>query len=293
MVKSVLPIAGKRVVLAGSGPLLLAVAAYLRKSGAGIAGIFEQAPISRLARFTADLIPRPYKLAEALRFGAATAGVPYRTSSWVERAHGEQFLRAVTVNASGRPREIPCDYLGTGFHLVPNLELPELLGCKISQERVCVDQEQQSTVQSVYCAGELTGIGGLEKALLEGEIAGLATAGRSARHLYRRRDAYVRFANALDSAFVLRDELRSLPTAETLVCRCEDVPIGALRGMRTGREARLHTRCGMGPCQARICGPATEFLLRWTSAGIRPPLAPSRLDTLAAHPLRHNSETRP
>jgi D-hydroxyproline dehydrogenase subunit alpha len=288
MVKSGLPIAGKRVVLAGSGPLLLAVAAYLRKSGAQIAGIFEQAPMTRLTRFAAGLIAHPSKLAEAFRFRAASFGVPYRTSSWITRAHGEQSLRAVTIIANSKPLDIPCDYLGVGFHLVPNLELPALLGCAIAQDRVPVDEEQQSTVPSVYCVGELTGVGGLEKALVEGEIAGLAAAGQSARHLYRRRDTYASFARHLDAAFALRPELRSLPSAETIVCRCEDVPLHALHSMRNGREARLYTRCGMGPCQARICGPATEFIFGWSTAAARPPMTPARVETLAdspAHPF--------
>ena len=49
MVKCGLPIRGKRVIVAGTGPLLLAVAAYLRQHGAEIAVICEQASWASLA----------------------------------------------------------------------------------------------------------------------------------------------------------------------------------------------------------------------------------------------------
>ncbi|UWZ81707.1 NAD(P)/FAD-dependent oxidoreductase [Occallatibacter riparius] len=282
MVKAGLPIAGKRVVLAGSGPLLLAVAANLAKQGAEIAGIFEQAPMSRLMAFGVSLMSHPGKIVEGLRYGSAVKGAGYRTSAWVTRADGTDRLMSVTVSIGGKAREIGCDYLGCGFHLVPNLELPRLLGCATEEGFVRVDAGQQSSVEGVYCAGELTGVGGLEKALIEGEIAGLAAAGRSAVHLFPRRDRQMRFARKLDEAFALRGELGELAAEDTIVCRCEDVRRGALEGMRSGREAKLHTRCGMGPCQGRVCGPATLFLFGWDAESVRPPITPARIETIAA-----------
>jgi NADPH-dependent 2,4-dienoyl-CoA reductase/sulfur reductase-like enzyme len=200
----------------------------------------------------------------------------------VTRADGSEHLKSVTVSIGGKTREIACDYLGCGFHLVPNLELPRLLGCDVEAGFVRVDATQQSSVKDVYCVGELTGVGGLEKALVEGEIAGFAVAGRSATHLLPRRDRQVRFAQRLEVAFASRDELRALAAVETIVCRCEDVRRGALEKMRDGRDARLHTRCGMGPCQGRICGPATAFLFGWDSESVRPPITPARIETIAA-----------
>jgi D-hydroxyproline dehydrogenase subunit alpha len=191
-------------------------------------------------------------------------------------------LQSVTVSINGRTREIACDYLGCGFHLVPNLELPRLLGCAVENGFVRADAKQQSSVPHVYCAGELTGIGGLEKALVEGEIAGLAAADRSAAHLFSPRDRQARFARRLEAAFVLRGELRELAAADTIVCRCEDVCRNALEKMRSGREARLHVRCGMGPCQGRVCGPATSFLFGWDAESVRPPITPARIETIAA-----------
>jgi NADPH-dependent 2,4-dienoyl-CoA reductase/sulfur reductase-like enzyme len=219
-----------------------------------------------------------------MQYRSTTLSSPYRTASWVVRALGSDRLRAVTVNIDGAHREFECDYLACGFHLVPNLELPRLMECAIEGGFVRVDANQQSSVTNVYCVGELTGIGGLEKALCEGEIAGLSTAGRSAEHLFRQRNRMARFARQLDAAFALRPELTQLADADTLVCRCEDVPRRALEPCRSWREAKLYTRCGMGPCQGRICGPATETLFGWKHDSVRPPLVPARVETIAAGP---------
>jgi len=282
MIKQGMQIEGKRVVLSGSGPLLLAVAANLTKSGAHILGIFEQASATRLARFALQLLRFPGKLRDGAAYRTATRSAPYRTGSWVTQAQGQDCLQSVTVVSRGSFRTIACDYLGCGFHLIPNLELPRLLQCALQSGYVHVNERQETSIEDVYCVGESTGVGGLEKALCEGEIAGLVSTGRSAAQLFKRRDRYVRFARELDRAFAPRPELSELAAPETLVCRCEDVSREALGSMRSWREAKLHTRCGMGPCQGRICGPATEFLLGWDPEHGRPPVLPSSLSTLAS-----------
>ena len=282
MVKQGLPIKGKRVVLSGSGPLLLAVAAYLAKERARVIGIFEQASAARLARFGFQLLGHPGKLRDGAVYRAAARVAPYRTGSWVTHGHGQDRLQSVTVSERSKMRMIECDYLGCGFHLVPNLELPRLLQCQIQSGYVRVSDKQETSVEDVYCVGEPTGVGGLEKALCEGEIAGLVCTGRSPAHLARRRDRYLRFARELDRAFAPRPELNQIAEPDTLVCRCEDVSRQTLESMNSWREAKLHTRCGMGPCQGRICGPAAEFLLGWNSEHSRPPVFPARLSTLAS-----------
>ncbi len=283
MVKSGLPIAGKRIVVAGSGPLLLAVAAALNREGGKIEGIFEQAPWSRLVVLAASLAALPGKLVEGAQYRWQTRGVPYKPGWWVKCALGETRLEAVVVSDGKDQREIPCDDLACGYHLVPNLELAQLLGCRIEDGYVAVNAIQETSIKGVYCVGEPTGIGGLDKALVEGQIAGFAVAGHvgKAAEFLPLRQKLRQFARHLDNTFALRAELRALAASDTIVCRCEDVTHGELAECASGRAARLHTRCGMGPCQGRICGAATEFLFGWTVASARPPLYPARLATLA------------
>jgi NADPH-dependent 2,4-dienoyl-CoA reductase/sulfur reductase-like enzyme len=199
------------------------------------------------------------------------------------RAEGRDSLERVTLTDGHRQWSHNCDWLACGFQLVSNLELPRLLGCRIEGGLVVVDKLQQSSVQGVACVGELTGIGGMEKALLEGQIAGWAAAGcaAQARALRPRLQRWQRFALRLSRAFALRAELRGLADADTVVCRCEDVTHAALAGRAGWREAKLYTRCGMGACQGRVCGSATEFLYGWQNPGVRPPVYPTPVFVLA------------
>lgn len=283
LVKSGLDPVGKRVVIAGAGPLLLAVAASLARAGAIVQGIFEQASYLRVASFGLGLaLTHPGKLLEGVRYRSQTIATTY--NAWITGAEGRDRVESVTVSIAGNRRTIACDWLACAYHLVPNLELPRLLGCNIAAGFVTVDALQQSSVPSVFCVGELTGIGGLQKALVEGCIAGFAAAGHesAARALHSQVARQRRFARRLDRAFALRDELRSLPADSTIVCRCEDVRHNALAACNSWRQAKLHTRCGMGPCQGRVCGSSAEFLYGWDSVDSRPPAYPARMATLAA-----------
>jgi len=276
LVKTGLPIEGKRVVVAGSGPLLLAVAAYLRGRGANVLLIAEQASSLQLMRFGFGSLS---KGSQALALKRQLKGVAYRTGCWVLSAHGKEKLERVTLFRGG---EVACDYLACGFHLVPNVELAELLGCATEEGSVAVDQHQQTTVTNVYSAGETTGIGGLELSLIEGEIAGLAASGErdEARKLFPIREKHRKFADLLNRTFALRDELKRLAAPETIVCRCEDVTFERLTAHRSWRAAKLQTRCGMGPCQGRICGGAVEFLFGWRAESVRPPVLPVKVESL-------------
>ena len=276
LVKTGLPIEGKRVVVAGSGPLLLAVGAYLRTRGANVLLIAEQASSLQLAKFALA----SGKASQAFELKRQLRGVRYASGTWVVAAHGQDKLEAITLS---RGEKIACDYLACGYHLVPNVELAELLGCAIENGGVTVDQFQQTSVANVYAAGEATGIGGLELSLVEGEIAGLAIAGKhdEARKLFPARDVQRQFAMRLNRTFALRKEIKQLPAAETIVCRCEDVTFARLRAHDSWRAAKLQTRCGMGPCQGRVCGGAVEFLFGWRAESVRPPVLPVRIESLS------------
>ena len=283
LAKSGWPIEKKRVIVAGSGPLLLAVAAYLKKRGASVILIAEQAPWSRLVRFVAGLWRYPGKLVQAANLKGQLSSVRFVASCWPVAAQGDGQLESVTLHTPRDNWTEACDYLACGFGLVPNLELATLLGCSIQKNAVTVDEWQQSSVPNVYCAGELTGIGGVELSLVEGRIAGYAAAGRSneACRYFRQRLNLQGFSKSLNRSFALRGELRSLASPDTLVCRCEDVSLKSLQCHGSWREAKLQTRCGMGPCQGRICGTAAEFLLGWGVESVRPPLLPARVSSLA------------
>lgn len=286
MVRGGLPIAGKRVVVAGTGPLLLAVSAHLARRGANVVALCEQAAVGQLVSLAVRLLREPAKLMQGAAYGIATLGTRFYAGCWPIAAQGSERLESVTLRRNGKPWIEQCDYLACGFHLVPNVELAALLGCRIEDGFVAVDDLQRTSVADVFCAGEPTGIGGVELALLEGEIAGLAAADRneeagSVARVRRRGDGFV---HALRASTVLNPDLKTLATDMTFVCRCEDVSFGVLRARANWRDAKLQTRCGMGPCQGRICGAATEFLFGWdpdsVSSSTRPPVFPALVSSL-------------
>ncbi|MGB7174742.1 MAG: FAD/NAD(P)-binding oxidoreductase [Candidatus Acidiferrales bacterium] len=293
LVKSGFSIADKKIVVAGSGPLLLAVAAYLREHGGDVLLIAEQSPWRALIRFGLTVAFQKEKLAQSFQLRRQLSGVPYQAGCWPVAAKGNGQLESVTLRSGNKTWEERCDYLACGFFLVPNVELPMLLGCELRGGFVRVDEFQQTTVSEVLCAGEPAGIGGLELSLVEGQIAGYAAAGNceAARKLFAERNRSRHFAAALHRAFGLRDELRSLPDDATFVCRCEDVTFARLRKHSSWRAAKLQTRCGMGPCQGRICGPAVELLLGWKVESVRPPIFPVAVSSLAKSVLMQSQSS--
>jgi NADPH-dependent 2,4-dienoyl-CoA reductase/sulfur reductase-like enzyme len=284
LVKGGMSIAGKRVIVAGSGPLLLAVAVYLRRAGAEIAFIAEQAPRARVRKLQKKMLGHPGKLFQAVGLVRALMGVKYAMGQWPVAASGEGAVDMVRMSDGVASWYEPCDYLACGFGLVANVELALLMGCAVVGGAVVVDEQQGTSVENVFCAGEPTGIGGVDLALAEGQIAGYSAVGMddAAKKLYGIRVTARHFAQLLDDTFALRDELKTLAKNDTIVCRCEDVRWHQLEAYSDWRAAKLQTRCGMGPCQGRICGAATEFLLGWGPEGARPPVAPVRVGSLAA-----------
>jgi NADPH-dependent 2,4-dienoyl-CoA reductase/sulfur reductase-like enzyme len=277
---------GKRIVVAGSGPLLLAVAAHLRTAGAKISCVVEQSPLRQIIPFAASLWSHPAKLLQGAGYRAALAGTPYRTGCWPVSASGNGCLDSVRLTDGTRTWNEPCDLLACGFHLVPNTELAALLGCAMKDGFVSVDSQQRTSVNDIFCVGEPTGIAGVDAAQTQGAIAGLsaADAREQASRLRPLAARHEHFAQRLAAAFQLRNELRSLAAPGTIVCRCEDVTFAQLQPRTSWTDAKLQTRCGMGPCQGRGCGPAVETLFGWQVSSVRPPIFPVPVSALVSMP---------
>jgi NADPH-dependent 2,4-dienoyl-CoA reductase/sulfur reductase-like enzyme len=284
LLKSGVSFAGKRVVIAGSGPLLLPVAAALAANGARLLLVAEQASRRDVAGFAFGLLRRPRTLLQAARYRSGFSATPYELGHWVTAARGEGRLEEVDVTDGHGTRTIACDHLCVGHGLVANTELARSLGCATVQASVVVSDRQETSRPQVFCAGESTGVGGVDLALVEGEIAGLCVTGREAdtRRLARRRASLRATSEAMERAFAPRGELRAVATPDTIVCRCEDVAMRAIDPRWTMRQAKLYTRAGMGPCQGRVCGAALQFLCGGPADAVRLPVVPALLSTLLA-----------
>jgi D-hydroxyproline dehydrogenase subunit alpha len=276
------PVNGRRIVVAGSGPLLLAAAEGLARRGGRVVAVIEQAPLGQVARFALGLYRHPSKLWQGFVLRLGLMGIPFQFGAWPIKVTGGDQVRSVSFSDGRRTWSVDCDLLACGFGLVPNVELAVVLGCALEQGFVRVDDYQCTSAPGIYCAGEPTGIAGADAALVQGQIAGFAASDRldGAQTLLSQRARWASFGEALARSFALRPELKSLAADDTMVCRCEDVSLGRLRQFSGWREAKLQTRCGMGPCQGRVCGPATEVILGWSPGSVRPPILPARVTSL-------------
>jgi D-hydroxyproline dehydrogenase subunit alpha len=297
LIKGGVTVRGERIVIAGSGPLLIASLATARQAGANVIAVIEQAPWTAVARFGAGLIATPSKLWQAAQLTHGFAELRYWTGSVVREAIGKDCVEQVRIRRGRKVGAVDadvaddvvldCERIACGYGLVPNITVGEALGCAIRRDgaagsALIVDEAQRTSLAHVFAAGECTGVGGMELASVEGEIAGLEAVGaqREAVRLRKQRDRWRRFARRVETAFALGEAARALPSDDTVFCRCEDVTCAQVREHTTWRDAKLQTRCGMGPCQGRICGCAAEVYFGWNTAQARPPFSPAQIATL-------------
>ncbi len=282
MAKHGWPVAGKQIVVAGTGPLLLVASAGIKKYGAEFLMIAEQAPKDKVTPFFRHAMRQPACASKVPEIKQMLSGVPYRYGVWPVRADGQDRVERVTLTDGTQNRTLACDMLACSFHLVPNVELAMALGCELDAGFVQVDQRLQTSIPDVFCAGEPTGIGGADCALVDGQVAGYCASDQvsKADACMEERDSWQRFRHDMAATFTLRDEIKHLATDDTLLCRCEDVSLGRVRQHGSWRSAKLETRCGMGACQGRICGAASRVLFDQGMESVRPPLMPARVGAL-------------
>jgi NADPH-dependent 2,4-dienoyl-CoA reductase/sulfur reductase-like enzyme len=278
---------GMRALVVGSGPLLLPTVTALLGAGVDVVAALEACPRRAALKAMVSVLGNGARLREALHYAGVLlrAGIRLQWGSTVFAVEGHgrvQRARIGKVDAHGRPRPattttIDVDVVCAGFGLVPAVELAQLLGCAVVDVphrggwSVQVDSAQRTTVPGVFAAGEICGIGGAGVAVAEGRLAAATilheVLGRAPRHgLGKRRDRARRAADALLRAFPFLPGLYELADPATIVCRCEDVDLAALRAAAelhgTGARAlKMGCRAGMGPCQARICGPSLQGLV--------------------------------
>jgi len=296
LLKAGMPMKRLRVVVGGSGPLLFAVAASLAKAGAKIVCVAEQTSRVQLAKFALGTLRyQPAKMVQGMGYMLQYFPAPYWPNTWVKEARGDSQVREVVLTNGKRQWIEPADLVACAYGLVPSVELAALAGCKQENGRLVVDSLQRTSIEGFFAAGEITGIGGTDLAITEGEIAGLAAAGKesgtrtakltcrdvpSLARLVARRERQQKFARLLNQSFALKPHLKQLPADDTIVCRCEDVTFGELKNQTDQRSAKLYTRCGMGPCQGRVCSSALQYLLDWEPNKVRPPVLATKIGDL-------------
>jgi NADPH-dependent 2,4-dienoyl-CoA reductase/sulfur reductase-like enzyme len=276
---------GRRILMAGTGPLQLAVAAQLVRAGGHLVGVLEANGFGILAGSALRGWGQWERLWEGVRYWRTlrSAGVPLVFGRTVVRATGRgQLERVVTAALDSRWKVLPgteleteIDTLCLGFWLMPNTKLARLLGCDTTYDPsrgglVPVHNDRMETSRpGVFVVGETAGIAGAKAAELQGRIAGTAAAQQLGRgnpaemtaRLATARDQLareLRFARYLNEVFSVKPGLLDLITDETVVCRCEEITWGQWREERsewanTLDAVRMTTRTGFGLCQGNVC----------------------------------------
>lgn len=308
------------VVLAGSGPLLLLEATLLVKKGVSIAAILETTPVIP----PAPAIPRAPKAllrADFLWKGVSMlreikrAGIPHHKGVTHIRAIGQDRVEAVEAICGDKRLRIEIDMLLLHFGVIPNTHIFRQIGCKMVWKpdqrywHPACDAWGHTNCERIFAAGDGAVVAGALAAQFKGELTALEVARCSGIIPEYERDALAApIQKALkhdgwprpfvDAIYAPRPEHFTFED-NTVICRCETITVRDLRnavkqGIRELNEMKVVTRCGMGPCQGRMCGPALAEVMAAELShspnetgllNIRPPLKPVPLEEIAAMEL--------
>ena len=303
-------------VIAGAGPLLFLVANQLAVAGAEIAAVLET---TRFRHYFAAArhVPATMRASEYLRKGASLFGALRERGIKVQsavhdiRAVGKDRLTGVAWSAHGTKREIAASTLLLHQGVVPNVQITRQAGADHEWYapqrywRPVVDRWGQTSEKALIVAGDGAGIFGAEAAAEAGRIAALGVVYRAGKidagERDRRAAPHRRELKRLAAVRPLLDALYPPPAEilappdETTVCRCEEITAGQIResvalGATGPNQLKAYTRCGMGPCQGRLCGLTVSEVIAGARGvpvetvgyyRIRPPLKPVTLGELA------------
>ena len=294
LLKSQYVLPGQSTVVAGCGPLLIAVANGIIKSGGKVSAIIDLNSKSDWIKAFPRLLSRPDQLFKGMSWFAniMKAGIKlYGGHAVTNTKQVDNVLRIsiAPINSAGsildskNQKIVEGDCLAIGHGLFPSTEITRLLKAKHIYDPLkggwvpLIDDDFRSSIPGVYIAGDATGISGAFSAVQKGRIAGMAAVRdlnvmSSQKYKAKIKSELIilkkneNFGKAAVRLMKFRPELIQTITSETIVCRCEDVFRSEIdeaieSGARDLNQLKAWTRCGMGPCQGRTCSEAIEAIL--------------------------------
>jgi len=284
---------GKRILIAGNGPLNLQVALELFQAGAEVFAVAELANKPGVARFFEGLrmgLTAPGLMKNGIHYliGLRRSGVPVLYQQGLASVEKTRTgLRAwtgrVRTDRIDAENSYDVDIVCMGYGFQPNNEILRCLGCRHSYDEyrghLVTDRSSncETSVPGVYAIGDCCGLGGAPSALQDGVIAATAaveslqiTVSPEHRKEYKRAMRNLRrhqtFQTALWQVFAAPRFQTELANSDTLICRCENVCLKDIEKAISGNSQSIaavkrHTRLGMGPCQGRYCAPLVADLL--------------------------------
>ncbi|MET0948955.1 MAG: FAD/NAD(P)-binding oxidoreductase [Pseudomonas sp.] len=317
LLKSAALIPAGPVVLAGCGPLLYLLAVQYLRAGIAILALVDTSShgdalrswrqLPGALRGWRDLLKGLRLLAELKR-----AGVRHFRSARQLRVEGEGRATGLSFNCAGRPWTLPASLILLHQGVVPNTQISWSLRVEHdwNEQQACWvarrDADGQTSLPGIFIAGDGGAIGGASVARSQGRLAALAMAYQQ-QHIdqtqfkrlakpWRQALGRENAARPLIDALYRPQAENRIPGDDVTVCRCEEVSAGAIRqyvdlGCLGPNQTKAFGRCGMGPCQGRMCGlTVTEIIAERRRISpaqvgyyrIRSPLKPITLKQLAA-----------
>ncbi len=303
-----------RVVIAGNGPLLWLYARQLLDAGGAIAAILEtsdKAQQKAAARHAVTFMRSPYLSKGLALMASVRRRVRVITGVSALEIQGRGRVEEIVFHRGAPSAErIQADAVLLHQGVVPNVNLAMAAGVahRWNDAQLCFAPELDAfggtSVDGIAIAGDGAGIAGAEAAIERGKLAGIAAVralGADMETLPAEvgsRRVLARYEKArafLDTLYRPRRSLR-IPRGDTVVCRCEEVTEDAIvaathLGPEGPNQMKSFLRCGMGPCQGRLCGlTVTEVMAdaRGVAPGqigyfrLRPPVKPITLEELAS-----------
>ena len=295
--KGVIP--GKRFLIAGTGPLQVALAYHLAKKGADVAAVITPLSFARIFPHVKDLVSgvgffKFISIANYL-FTLQRLRIPIHPAFTIVEALGRDALDHAVIaraDASGRPlpesrRLLSVDTIGVGYGLVPVTDMTRLCGCLHDYDdhakywKVRCNSNQETSVSGVFVAGDGSAIRGYSAAMEEGNVAGIEACVHIGIVSRKNADALTcpfavrlkrmnRFGRAMDALSLPGSGMVSAIPDHTVICRCEDatmtdVRMAAANGAADINDLKRRTRIGMGYCQGRFCGQMLYDLMEHVS----------------------------
>ena len=310
------------ILIAGAGPLVYLLSSQIIGADGKVIAVLDRSSSATMLNAIWVMAGQLPKIGQGLfALGRLIKKrVPIKHRMQVVEVKGKDKLQEViaakiapdgsTVQGSQKRYETHLLACGNGF--IPNIELPQLAGCDLTYATdmggwiVKVDASMETSVSGVFAAGEITGIAGGDKALIEGQLAALSVLRQlgklhSKKHRIRqtalltKRKRCQRFGAFLNRQWEIHPREWAGIDDATTICRCEDITMGTIRGwiqkgITTAPDLKRATRCGMGNCQGRTCAPLIyDILAACPVAGkqdprplsVRTPVKPIPLGDLA------------
>ncbi len=277
---------GNKVALIGTGPLLLVAAKQLHMGGVEVVAVVESGKKKEIAKNALNLLANKKLLQEGIEYMRYLKKhkIPFYQGYGIVSAAGDERVEELTIAPytddwfpiKEKAFKIQVDCAGIGYGYIPRVQLTEMLTCEHTYEKSAggvfpkLDKWQRTNIESIYTAGDNSGIYGADVAVLEGKLAALGylidikeisekEAEKIASPIYKEIHRLKKFQHTFEDYSGLKKGLMALPNADTIICRCENVKRNEIDkaisdGVKDLPSLKINTRVGMGDCQGKICG---------------------------------------